>query len=1618
MLVVHTNSQKLRAVVALRLRDQARPRLFSLKSAAPATALQSHLGPTSASGSATSTHVLHAAASTGAASQPSLRKPLVGTGSSSSSTSSIRSSAGDSTNKEGVDRAASFYTTNGSADLAYRAGLVGREDENVFDHNRSVRFRHCRKAKTVDVVQQVDGLILRTYRLQTAKPHDRHRTTSARTSSGAADSILAGETATPAPPLLSYEDFRDFVHRIFPGLPERKVAYTARGGHHGWNQWVKDLEDSGWSLPDYVPWKSPAKAYGNQIDWPDLLSYVPAETGTTTGLKKVKKKASAATRSTIPDRSDNVTSGQKTKERTVDIEDNFPPTDVEGDAAASGGEARKAKAEKKATSSGMSLKALLSQAADEEFGGSEKALKETRKKKKKAPPVKAVLPPRELYNPIASPEVRKRLEEKLSGKGITLVLDHADAERVLRILEKQGDRPHFWDTESKDIQLGRLRSPQSPLHHGELIVASCWVGDDVDFGNGPRLFIDNYHSKLLGDGSPFKEYFENPQYRKVFHNFAYDYKVLLRAGIQLQGFYADTLHLARLQDSSLANWEQDVRFLDECNERTNEGLFLENESSLRDQLMENLMSSGVSEERDDFSDYEFTTGGSTSSFSSTRGGGSSASTGCSNSKPNAAGLGGEAQDEQGAPETASAAVVSPEFQESLRRAVQEKDFVLMGNLVQLARTGEMLEMLDAGLVELSAAAVTSASGLKRKGKNKSDKAKSRSSSRSTSTSSETTTGHAMSANVAAERVSALKDQLAMRKRLVEHFQSVDDCDTIDALNKLRRRWERYLLQSEQDVETTEQSIMAAAEQTDRQDLGGGQVALTQLVGDAGREALEYLEKKMERLRHKTKEKGKMRGYGLKHLVRVFDVESHPKFLQDLVLGIPRQRKVQKSEQVEFLHTDEYSFPQWVEYATSDARYTGLLFHELRKKLTAEDWSTDILQRGSSPQGFTSMRSNSFSARDQISEEEDDDLQIAHANAAASRGSFRAKQHRGRRGISSWNDSKGQHGLWRGAASSGPQSLHSRNRSSAASSQHAGAAVKSSFRTPPGAAPERRSAAFQHFLRSRNMWVFYENYYQKFGQLLNEMEVLGVPIDIEHLERVEQQATLDVEKYRKEVNDWIQEHLPAMKRPDLLNLGSPEQLRVFLYGNYCPRVGQRGQAVRNQRDRTKMVPPKREFTIEVLQEGDECSSPSETAVGTTSLEEDTASNSTTREEIGTHGGSTQDQDAPAPSAGRPKTKTKETFLVCGLNLRPVRHDREFIGQGGWPKTCRASLERLRDQCANHYYESERAKAPLLEALMKAKQAQSMLAYFIKPLKALASDSRGRIHPSLMLDTSTGRLACRAPNLQNQPALDKDVYQIRRAVRASENKCLVVCDFSQLELRVFAHETNCKSMLEKFESGGDFHSETAAEMYPQEIGEPLRKKEISNEDIKEKFGDKRKAAKTMNFGIAYGRSAFSIGKELDVSTKEAEEVIEKWYHFKPEVIKWKRQIEKHMRRRKKTASLFGRNRMLPHILHHEVKHRLHSERAGINHKIQGSAADIVMLAMLRIAEHPTLQQWGFKLILQIHDEVILEGPREHGEEALRIVKDCMSNPFPSEGGNFRFRTQLVVDGKVGDTWYDCK
>lgn len=328
------------------------------------------------------------------------------------------------------------------------------------------------------------------------------------------------------------------------------------------------------------------------------------------------------------------------------------------------------------------------------------------------------------------------------------------------------------------------------------------------------------------------------------------------------------------------------------------------------------------------------------------------------------------------------------------------------------------------------------------------------------------------------------------------------------------------------------------------------------------------------------------------------------------------------------------------------------------------------------------------------------------------------------------------------------------------------------------------------------------------------------------------------------------------------------------------------------------------------------------------------------------------------------------------------------------------------------------------LLKHRGIDTLLNTFIIPLQVLA-DKNSRIHCSLNINTETGRLSSRKPNLQNQPALEKDIYLVRKGFVPEKGKKFIIADYGQLELRILAHMTNCEAMIDAFQSGGDFHSRTAVSMFDniqQEIdqGELLLEWDYSKGDtptaplVKEKYSNERKQAKMMNFSIAYGKSSHGFSKDWGCSLEEAQAVLDAWYKERQEVKSWQDNVKQIAMQKGWTRTLSGRYRNLTkHFKESNKMKVMHGLRAAINTPIQGGAADIMVACMVKISRDQKLKEMGWKMIHQVHDEVIMEGPEDTADEALLMVKTIMEDPMDE-----KFKVQMEVDAKVCASWYESK
>ena len=249
----------------------------------------------------------------------------------------------------------------------------------------------------------------------------------------------------------------------------------------------------------------------------------------------------------------------------------------------------------------------------------------------------------------------------------------------------------------------------------------------------------------------------------------------------------------------------------------------------------------------------------------------------------------------------------------------------------------------------------------------------------------------------------------------------------------------------------------------------------------------------------------------------------------------------------------------------------------------------------------------------------------------------------------------------------------------------------------------------------------------------------------------------------------------------------------------------------------------------------------------------------------------------------------------------------------------------------------------------------------------------------------------------------IASVEQVVASWENEatCLIVADYSQLELRVLAHLSNCKSMIDAFLAGGDFHARTAMDMFPEvrkavESGEVLLEWDKSKGEapaplLKDVFSMQRGRGKTINFSIGYGKTAVGFAKDWGIGEKDAQKYIDKWYESRPEVLGWQSAQIAQAYQTGYVRTLMGRYRPVPELSNSRRGIRNRGERIVKNTPIQGGAADIVNRAMLLIEKDEWLCSHGFFQIMQVHDEVILEGPRCFRKEAEKRVADIMSHPY---------------------------
>jgi DNA polymerase-1 len=307
------------------------------------------------------------------------------------------------------------------------------------------------------------------------------------------------------------------------------------------------------------------------------------------------------------------------------------------------------------------------------------------------------------------------------------------------------------------------------------------------------------------------------------------------------------------------------------------------------------------------------------------------------------------------------------------------------------------------------------------------------------------------------------------------------------------------------------------------------------------------------------------------------------------------------------------------------------------------------------------------------------------------------------------------------------------------------------------------------------------------------------------------------------------------------------------------------------------------------------------------------------------------------------------------------------------------------------------SPLHEAprlLLEYREISKLKGTYVLPLQEISSKADARIRTSFHLTgTATGRLSSSDPNLQNIPTRSKRGQLIREAFIAEEGNVLISADYSQIELRILAHLSGDDALVDSFLKDEDVHRRTASEIF-----------KIQPEAVNDQ---QRGIAKAINFGLMYGKSAFALAEELDISRSDAKNMITQYFIRYAKVKEFLDDTIEFAKQHGYVATLLGRKRLLPEIRSSNHMVRGNAERMAMNSPIQGSASDLIKLAMIQLQKRLEDEKFKSRILLQVHDELVLEAPQNEVEKVSALVREVM------EGAQV-LKVPLRVNVGVGKNW----
>ena len=361
---------------------------------------------------------------------------------------------------------------------------------------------------------------------------------------------------------------------------------------------------------------------------------------------------------------------------------------------------------------------------------------------------------------------------------------------------------------------------------------------------------------------------------------------------------------------------------------------------------------------------------------------------------------------------------------------------------------------------------------------------------------------------------------------------------------------------------------------------------------------------------------------------------------------------------------------------------------------------------------------------------------------------------------------------------------------------------------------------------------------------------------------------------------------------------------------------------------------------------------------------------------------QSQEAIYALAGGPfninSTKQLGELLFERLQLPPLKKTKTGYS------TNAEVLEKLRGQ------------HPVIDLVLEYRQLTKLKSTYVDGLsKVIAPD--GRIHTSFQNTvTATGRLSSVEPNLQNIPVRTPLGAELRKMFVSGPGQVLVDADYSQIELRLLAHMADDPVMIRAFRTGEDIHTITASQVFG-----------VSPEAV---TAEMRRRAKAVNFGIVYGISAFSLSQDIGVTVAEAKEYMDRYFEKYAGVHRYMTQVVEQARADGYVSTLLGRRRWLPELKSSNFNTRSFGERVALNMPIQGTAADIIKLAMIRVRDRLAAEGLQGRLVLQVHDELIVECPEEESEAVQALLRQEME-------GVMELSVPLVADTAAGRRWADA-